>query len=105
SHSSTSPTPSLASFPTRRSSDLRKCVDPAAQPDDFRRPGHVFPLVARRGGVLTRPGHTEATVDLMRHAGLPACGLCCEIMRDDRSEEHTSELQSRFDLVCRLLLE
>ena len=75
----------------------RKCVDPAAQPDDFRRPGHVFPLVARRGGVLTRPGHTEATVDLMRHAGLPACGLCCEIMRDDGTMMRGAELRAHAE--------
>lgn len=61
----------------------RKCVDPNTKPEDLRRPGHVFPLIARRGGVLTRNGHTEATVDLCRLAGLEQCGLCCEIMRDD----------------------
>ena len=69
----------------------RKCVDPNTRPEDLRRPGHVFPLIARRGGVLTRNGHTEATVDLCRLAGLEQCGLCCEIMREDgtmlRSEE------------------
>ncbi len=70
----------------------RKCVDPAAKPEDFRRPGHVFPLVARRGGVLTRNGHTEATVDLCRLAGLDECGLCCEIMREDGSMMRTTEL-------------
>lgn len=69
----------------------RACVDPASRPEDFRRPGHVFPLVARRGGVLCRPGHTEATVDLMRQAGLPECGLCCEIMRDDELREHAEK--------------
>ena len=61
----------------------RKCVEDDAKPQDFRRPGHMFPLIARRGGVLTREGHTEATVDLMRLAGLKQCGLCCEIMADD----------------------
>ena len=54
--------------------------------------GHVFPLVARRGGVLTRNGHTEATVDLCRLAGLTPCGLCCEIMRDDGTMMRTTEL-------------
>ncbi|MBQ2503424.1 MAG: bifunctional 3,4-dihydroxy-2-butanone-4-phosphate synthase/GTP cyclohydrolase II, partial [Lachnospiraceae bacterium] len=62
-----------------------------AKPMDFRRPGHVFPLIARDGGVLVRNGHTEATVDLMRLAGLTEIGVCCEIMRQDgrmmRSEE------------------
>jgi 3,4-dihydroxy 2-butanone 4-phosphate synthase/GTP cyclohydrolase II len=52
-------------------------------PDDFYRPGHLFPLAGRPGGVLKRAGHTEATVDLARLAGLPAAGLCCEIMNDD----------------------
>ena len=70
----------------------RMCVDPSTRPEDLRRPGHVFPLVARRGGVLTRNGHTEATVDLCRLAGLPQCGLCCEIMRDDGTMMRTSEL-------------
>ena len=70
----------------------RMCVDPSTRPEDLRRPGHVFPLVARRGGVLTRNGHTEATVDLCRLAGLAQCGLCCEIMRDDGTMMRTSEL-------------
>ena len=70
----------------------RKCVDLSTRPEDLRRPGHVFPLVARRGGVLERNGHTEATVDLMRLAGLKEVGLCCEIMRDDGTMMRTTEL-------------
>lgn len=70
----------------------RMCVDPATKPEDLRRPGHVFPLVARSGGVLVRNGHTEATVDLCRLAGLEECGLCCEIMREDGTMMRTSEL-------------
>ncbi len=70
----------------------RKCVDPHTAPENLRRPGHVFPLVARRGGVLARSGHTEATVDLCRHAGLELCGLCCEIMREDGTMMRTAEL-------------
>ncbi len=70
----------------------RRCADPSARPEDFRRPGHVFPLVARRGGVLARSGHTEATVDLCRLAGLTECGLCCEIMREDGTMMRTAEL-------------
>ena len=66
-----------------RSTTALKCLDPNVRPEDFRRPGHMFPLVAREGGVLRRAGHTEATVDLMRLAGLKPCGLCCEIMKDD----------------------
>ena len=79
----------------------RKCVDPSTRPGDLRRPGHVFPLVARRGGVLVRNGHTEATVDLCRLAGLTQCGLCCEIMRDDGTMMRTPELielAKKFDL-------
>ena len=70
----------------------RKCVDDSAGPKDFRRPGHMFPLLAKKNGVLEREGHTEATVDLMRLAGLKACGLCCEIMREDGTMMRTKEL-------------
>lgn len=61
----------------------RKVVDPETKANDFRRPGHMFPLVAKPMGVLERNGHTEATVDFLRLAGLKECGLCCEIMADD----------------------
>lgn len=61
----------------------RKFVEEGSKPEDFRRPGHMFPLTAVEGGVIMRNGHTEATVDLMRLAGLKPVGLCCEIMRDD----------------------
>lgn len=70
----------------------RMCVDPETKPEDLRRPGHVFPLVAKKGGVLKRNGHTEATVDLCRLAGLEECGLCCEIMREDGTMMRTTEL-------------
>lgn len=75
-----------------RALTARKCVDSDAKPQDFRRPGHMFPLIARRGGVLTREGHTEATVDLMRLAGLKPCGLCCEIMADNGTMMRTAAL-------------
>lgn len=75
-----------------RSFTVMKCVDDAAKPEDFRRPGHVFPLIARRGGVLVRNGHTEATVDLMRLAGLKECGICCEIMDEDGTMMRTPRL-------------
>ena len=75
-----------------RSITAIKCVDANARPEDFRRPGHMFPLEAREGGVLKRGGHTEATVDLMKLAGLKPCGLCCEIMREDGTMMRTSEL-------------
>ena len=71
----------------------RMCVDENARADDFRRPGHMFPLLAKPNGVLERNGHTEATVDLMRLAGLKECGLCCEIMREDGTMMRASELQ------------
>jgi len=66
-----------------RSMTALKCVEDGATERDFRKPGHMFPLRAREGGVLKRAGHTEATVDLCRLAGLKECGLCCEIMKDD----------------------
>ena len=66
-----------------RSLTAMKVVEDDAKPEDFRRPGHMFPLEAREGGVLKRAGHTEATVDLMKLAGLKPVGLCCEIMRED----------------------
>lgn len=71
----------------------RMMTDPETKPEDLRRPGHVFPLVARHGGVLVRNGHTEATVDLMRLAGLKEMGLCCEVMREDGTMMRAPELQ------------
>lgn len=68
------------------------CVSDDAKPEDFRRPGHMFPLLAKKNGVLEREGHTEATVDLCRLAGLKECGLCCEIMREDGTMMRTPEL-------------
>lgn len=75
-----------------RSYTMMKCVDDSTKPQDMRRPGHVFPLVSRHGGVLVRNGHTEATVDLMRLAGLKECGVCCEIMEDDGTMMRTTNL-------------
>ncbi|HIT59777.1 MAG TPA: bifunctional 3,4-dihydroxy-2-butanone-4-phosphate synthase/GTP cyclohydrolase II [Candidatus Fimousia stercorigallinarum] len=75
-----------------RAYSIQKCVDETTKGEDFRRPGHVFPLVAREGGVLKREGHTEATVDLMRLAGLKECGVCCEIMEDDGTMMRTPNL-------------
>ena len=75
-----------------RSITAMKCVDDDAKPEDFRRPGHMFPLLAKKNGVLERNGHTEATVDLMRLAGLKECGLCCEIMREDGTMMRKTEL-------------
>ena len=70
----------------------RACVDENSKPEDFRRPGHMFPLKAKKNGVLERNGHTEATVDLLRLAGLKECGLCCEIMKEDGTMMRTPEL-------------
>ena len=75
-----------------RSLTAMKTVDDNAKPSDFRRPGHMFPLEAKPGGVLQRNGHTEATVDLMRIAGLKEVGLCCEIMADDGTMMRKSQL-------------
>ena len=80
-----------------RSITARKCVEEDAKPEDFRRPGHMFPLLAKKNGVLERNGHTEATVDLMRLAGLKECGLCCEIMREDGTMMRTQELKELAD--------
>lgn len=70
----------------------RKIVDPTSKPHDFRRPGHMFPLQAKKWGVLERNGHTEATVDLVTLAGLEPVGLCCEIMSDDGTMARTEYL-------------
>ena len=86
-------------------------VRDGARPGDFRRPGHMFPLRAREGGVLRRAGHTEATVDLCRLAGLKEVGLCCEVMRDDGTmarlddvsafaKEHGLKMMSIADLIA-----
>ena len=85
-----------------RSVTAMACVAEDAKPSDFRRPGHMFPLLAKPNGVLEREGHTEATVDLCRLAGLKASGLCCEIMREDGTMMRTPELMElakRFGLT------
>lgn len=84
-----------------RSVTALACVDENAKPEDFRRPGHMFPLLAKKNGVLERNGHTEATVDLCRLAGLKECGLCCEIMREDGTmmrRDELFELAKKFHL-------
>lgn len=75
-----------------RAYTVLKFTEDNAVPEDFRRPGHIFPLEAKSGGVLERDGHTEATVDLARLAGLKPCGICCEIMSDDGHMARTPEL-------------
>jgi 3,4-dihydroxy-2-butanone 4-phosphate synthase len=68
-----------------RAHTIRRMLDPSARPDEFVRPGHVFPLRARRDGVLARRGHTEAAVDLARLAGLTPAAVICEVLHDDGS--------------------
>lgn len=75
-----------------RAHTVKKLLDSNSKADDFRRPGHIFPLVAREGGVLVRKGHTEASVDLSRLAGLKPGGVICEIMNDDGTMARTPEL-------------
>ena len=94
-----------------RSMTALDCVKDGARRGDFRRPGHMFPLEAREGGVLRRAGHTEATVDLCRLAGLKEVGLCCEIMKDDGTmarlddvtafaKEHSLKMTTIADLIA-----
>ncbi|MBI3616211.1 MAG: bifunctional 3,4-dihydroxy-2-butanone-4-phosphate synthase/GTP cyclohydrolase II [Candidatus Omnitrophica bacterium] len=75
-----------------RAATIRKLIDPDAKPSDLVRPGHVFPLRARNGGVLVRAGHTEATIDLMKLSGLAPAGVICEIMNPDGSMARVPEL-------------
>lgn len=75
-----------------RSLTAKKAIEADARPEGFRRPGHMFPLRAKDAGVLVRNGHTEATVDLCRLAGLAPCGLCCEIMGENGEMLRTPEL-------------
>jgi len=77
-----------------RAKTIRLAADPDTRPDDLARPGHVFPLRARRGGVLKRAGHTEASVDLCRLAGLRPMAVVCEIMNDDGSMARLNDLRS-----------
>jgi 3,4-dihydroxy 2-butanone 4-phosphate synthase/GTP cyclohydrolase II len=84
-----------------RSLTMMKCADASTKPGDLRRPGHVFPLIARYGGVLVRNGHTEATVDLLRLASMTECGVCCEIMAEDGTMMRTPalwELAKKYDM-------
>jgi 3,4-dihydroxy 2-butanone 4-phosphate synthase/GTP cyclohydrolase II len=84
-----------------RSQTMLALIDPTARPDDLARPGHIFPLKARNGGVLRRTGHTEAAVDLARLAGFEPAGMIVEIMNDDGTMARLPELReiaARFDL-------
>ncbi len=84
-----------------RAETIRTLVDPNTRPDDIVQPGHMFPLRARDGGVLVRAGHTEATIDLARLAGLYPAGVCCEILKEDGTMARLPELEKlaeKFDL-------
>lgn len=81
-----------------RAKTIRHAVDPAARPEDFSRPGHIFPLQARDGGVLRRAGHTECAVDLARLAGLHPAGVICEIMKDDGAMARLPDLLQFADI-------
>ncbi|MER3396425.1 MAG: bifunctional 3,4-dihydroxy-2-butanone-4-phosphate synthase/GTP cyclohydrolase II [Acidimicrobiia bacterium] len=84
-----------------RAVTIRALIDPASKPEDFTRPGHVFPLRYQEGGVLKRAGHTEAAVDLARLAGLAPAGVICEVMREDGEMARVPfllEMSSRFDI-------
>ncbi len=84
-----------------RAQTVQALMNPASTLDDFYTPGHVFPLIAKAGGVLERPGHTEAAVDLARLAGLPPGGVLCEILSADGTMARLPELlefRSRFHL-------
>jgi 3,4-dihydroxy 2-butanone 4-phosphate synthase / GTP cyclohydrolase II len=76
-----------------RAATIRALADPASRPGDFARPGHIFPLRSRGGGVLVRAGHTEAAVDLCRLAGLKSVGVLCEVMNEDGSMARRPQLQ------------
>jgi 3,4-dihydroxy 2-butanone 4-phosphate synthase/GTP cyclohydrolase II len=76
-----------------RARTIATLVNPGSVPSDLRRPGHVFPLVARAGGVRVRPGHTEAAVDLAELAGLPPAGVICEVLREDGEPARGKELE------------
>src|SRR5882724_8405658 len=87
-------------FPPRRSKTIQALIDPATRPDELGRPGHIFPLRAKKGGVLRRAGHTEATIDLARLAGFEPAGVLVEIMNEDGSMARLPQLldiAARFD--------
>ncbi|MDC5705375.1 3,4-dihydroxy-2-butanone-4-phosphate synthase [Vibrio europaeus] len=75
-----------------RVTTIKTAANPTAQPSDLARPGHVFPLRARKGGVLTRRGHTEGTIDLMQMAGLQPAGVLCEVTNPDGSMAKAPEI-------------
>ena len=85
-----------------RTATIREVINPSAKPSDFLRPGHLYPLIAKEGGVLRRAGHTEATVDLARLAGLKPAGVLIEILGEKGDRATRDEL---FELACKFDLE
>jgi 3,4-dihydroxy 2-butanone 4-phosphate synthase / GTP cyclohydrolase II len=83
--------------PEERVVTIHALIEPFSQPEDFVRPGHVFPLIARQGGILSRPGHTEAAVELARLAGMAPAGVLCEIC--SRDGRHMAGGQELMDLA------
>jgi 3,4-dihydroxy-2-butanone 4-phosphate synthase len=84
-----------------RSATVLSLIDPESKPEDFKRPGHIFPLIAKEGGVITRPGHTEAAVDLAKLCGAKPAGVICEIMNEDGTMARLPQLMKvaeRFEL-------
>lgn len=84
-----------------RSATILSMMDPNSKPEDFKRPGHIFPLIAKEGGVLRRNGHTEAAVDLAKLAGAKPAGVICEIMNEDGTMARVPQLRKiadRFNL-------
>jgi 3,4-dihydroxy 2-butanone 4-phosphate synthase/GTP cyclohydrolase II len=90
--------------PEERVFTIQALLASSSRPDDFVRPGHVFPLIAREGGVLRRPGHTEAAVDLAKLAGLAPAGVLCEVCSRDRihmaERDELLEVADEFDLLA-----
>lgn len=80
-----------------RAHTIKLLTEDSTVPEDFVRPGHVFPLIAKDGGVLERPGHTEAAVDLMKLAGLKPVGILCEVMNPDGSMARATDLYKIAD--------
>ena len=87
-----------------RARTVRALIDPPRRPDDFARPGHIFPLRDREGGVLKRAGHTEAAVDLARLAGLVPAGVLCEIVNDDGTMARLPDLRRSPRSTASLLI-
>lgn len=80
-----------------RSETILKMIEDGVTPEDFKRPGHIFPLIAKEGGVLKRPGHTEAAIDLARLCGAKPAGVICEIMKEDGTMARTPDLRKIAD--------